>query len=98
MQHVVQPRGGNAAALDVLLQLRAEKSIGGLFHIEPGIGGLHSGVRATPIGDDEALKSPLLLQNVIQQVAILAGIVAIHLVVRTHHRTDSARLDRDLES
>src|SRR5215469_10468689 len=40
---------------------------------------------AAPVGQNEALVIPLLLQNVREEIFVFAGVVAIHAIVGTHH-------------
>ena len=69
------------------LYKRRPKEIGhGLFLVQAGRRSLLGAVRSVPIGDDETLISPILLQNVMQDVGILTGVVAVDAVIGTHHR------------
>ncbi len=45
--------------------------------------------RLEPVGDDETLEAPLVLQDLPQEVAVLGAVVPVHPVVRAHDRGDS---------
>ena len=83
------------ARVDVLLaegagghgvQELADGAQAGGGHLEGGAG-RHSGgvvVGAAPVGDDGAVKAPLLAQDVVQQVRVLVGVGAVDEVVGAH--------------
>ncbi len=74
------------------------EDLGGRFLIQPRIHRLRRAVHATPVGHHEAGILPVALQHLVEQIVVLAGPVAIELVVRAHHRTGLAALDRQFES
>ena len=65
--------------------------------VETGEGGGDGAARGEePVGLHEAVEAPLALENVVQQVAVLTGVDAVHLVVGAHDRAD-AGVDGALE-
>src|SRR5690554_7806069 len=55
-------------------------------------------VHATPIGDDHAIKTPFLPQDLIQQVVVVAAMFAPEFVVGTHNGPGAPFLYRRLKS
>ena len=98
MHHVVQPRLRHLPALHGLLQRIAEEVVvARLVHIEPGQRGLHRAMRPAPVGEHKALKSPVLLQHLVQRIVVLARVVAVDVVVRAHYARRMRRCNGDLE-
>src|SRR5260370_22648821 len=54
-------------------------------------------MRAAPIGDDETPESPILLEDVMQDISVLAGVVAVDAVIGAHHRAGIRNLDADVK-
>ena len=54
-------------------------------------------VRAAPVGDDGALEAPLALEHLVQQVIVVAGVLAAELVVGAHHGEGPALAHARLE-
>ena len=78
---VVQLGLGDFAGFDGLLELFAEEGLVGLLHVETGMGGLDGGVGSAPVREDEAVEVEGLLEDLVEQVVVLAGEVAIDAVV-----------------
>ncbi len=66
------------------LERVAEEILAGLLLVEAGMRGFGGRVRSAPVGKHEALEMKILFQHVGEQVAVFAGIVAIHAVVGAH--------------
>ncbi len=58
----------------------------GHFQVQPGLQRRHPVVHRAPVGDDKALKTPLVLQDVGQQAVVFGGVGSVDLVVGAHHR------------
>ncbi len=100
--HVVQPGVADLTMCERLLQRRVEVDLlvehfGGRLLIQSGIGRLGGAMRGAPVGHHEARIAPVLLEYLVEQEVVLAGPVAIDLVVRAHHRSGTAARDRQLE-
>ncbi len=72
-------------------------SSAGLVHIEAGERGLDGGVGAAPVGEDEALELPVALEDLVEDVVVLAGVVAVDAVVGAHDAGGFGEADGDLE-
>ncbi len=89
---------GTSPAEDGLLEgLAEEVVVAGLVHVEAGERGLDGGVGATPVGEDEALEAPVLLEDLVEGVVVLAGVVAVDVVVGAHDAGGVGVGDGDLE-
>ena len=84
MDMIVQLFLRHLVAFDHLFQIISEEEYARLFLIEPRMGRLGSGVRSSPIRENESLELEIFLKNISQQVLVLARVVAIHSVVRAH--------------
>jgi len=69
----------------------------GHFQIETGVRRSFGGESSEPVRHHEALETPLVAQDVLQQPAILRAIAAVHPVVRRHDAERTALAHRDLE-
>ena len=58
---------------------------------------LHMVVGAAPVGDHSTIKAPLFAQDVQQQVFVLVGVHAVHLIVRGHDGFWVSFLDHDFK-
>ena len=67
------------------------------FQVEAAGDGLEDGVVRAPVGHDKTIESPLLLQDTVQQVVVLAGIDAVDPVVGAHNCPGLAFFDGRLE-
>jgi hypothetical protein len=65
--------------------------------VEPTVRGRHAVVHRQPVGHQDALEAPLLLEHAEVERTVLRHVLAVHLVVRVHHRPDVRLLDRRLE-
>ena len=74
-----------------------EVVVAGLVHVEAGERGLDGGVGATPVGEDEALEAPVVLEHLVEGVVVLAGVVAVDVVVGAHDAGGMGHGDGDLE-
>ena len=93
MDHIVEAGLRDLAAEDGLLQRIAEEVVvAGLVHVEAGERGLDGGVGATPVGEDEAFEAPVVLEDLVQGVVVLAGVVAVDVVVGAHDAGGLARV------
>ena len=89
---------GNLAVFDCLFERRVEVVVvAGHLLIEAVQRGLDRAVGRAPVGDDPALEAPVLLQDLVEQVVVLAGVVAVDEVVGAHHRRGLGDADGDLE-
>ena len=101
MDHVVQARFGNRARDDRLAQRFAEIVLfvgterG--FLVEAVVRGVHGRMHRAPIRQDETFVAPIALQNLVQQIIVLAGIDIVDTIIGAHHRAGVAALDGDLE-
>lgn len=48
------------------------------LHIEAVHNSLVSIVRAAPVGNDYAIKTPFAFQNIVQQILVMAGMLALY--------------------
>lgn len=86
MDHIVEPRLGNLPVFYRLLQRLAEVVvIARHVLIHPVQRGLHRAMRSAPVRQYPALELEVLFQNLVQQVVVLAGMIALVKVVGTHH-------------
>ena len=98
VDHVVEAALRDLAAEDGLLErLREEVVVAGLVLVEAGEGGFDGGVGATPIGEDETFEAPVVLEDLVEGVVVLAGVVAVDAVVGAHDAGGMRHGDRDLE-
>jgi hypothetical protein len=67
------------------------------FHVQAGVCSRSCGVGSPPVGLDEALEAPLLLEDVRKQFGVFAGLNAVDAVVGAHYGGGFAFLDRRLE-
>src|SRR6185503_9672508 len=65
--------------------------------VESRVRGARGAVRRAPVGHDPAFETPLGLEDVMDEMRVLAGVDAVHLVVGTHDGADAGLLHRDLE-
>ena len=66
--------------------------------IQPCGGCFFCAVGSSPVGENESFEFPVVLQHVGEQIFVLAGIVSVHAVVRTHDRAYVGIQHSDLES
>lgn len=59
--------------------------------------GFARGVRAAPVGENKSLEVVGLLENIGEQVAVFAGKVPVHAVVRTHESARIGNPESDLK-
>ena len=52
---------------------------------------------ATPVGEDEALEVPIVLEDLVEGEVVLAGVVAVDMVVGAHDSGRVGETDGDLE-
>ena len=73
---------GQGAGLDRAFEF-AHGGVAGARHFEraTGLDRGHGGVGAAPVGNDHAIETPLIAQDVLQQVLVLVRVNAIDLVV-----------------
>ncbi len=65
------------------------------LHVEPVVERLHRGVRSAEVRQHEAVEAQLALEDVDQQRAVLAGVLAVDAVERAHGRAQAV-VDRGL--
>ena len=97
-QLFIDYRNRNLTRIHRLAQLLIEINPRRHFQIQPVQGAGHGRVRRAPVGEDEPVVSPLLLQDPIQQRRIFAVKRPIHLRVRAHQRRRMSLPDRCLEA
>src|SRR5579859_1015168 len=73
---VVEFRHRYLAGLNRILKILAIEELTRLFVIEPGGRCFSGAVYPSPVGENKSFELPFLLEKVIQQIFILAGIVA----------------------
>ena len=96
-RHVVDSLFRNLAFFDRGLQCAREVEFLPELLVQASVGGPRGAVRRAPVGHDPALEAPLGLQDVVQEMGVLAGVDAVHLVVGTHHAADAGLFHNDLE-
>lgn len=67
------------------------------LHVEPLEDGLARIVHAAPVGDDHAVERPVALEDVVQQVLVVAAMLALVFIVGAHDGPGTALLHRSLE-
>ncbi len=67
------------------------------LQVHAGVDRSSGAVRATPVGDDEALEAPSLPERLAQQERVLGAVLAVDLVVGVHHGPHPRLLDGRLE-
>ena len=98
VNHVIESRHGDLAVFDGFLQRRVEVVVvAGHLLIEAVERGLDGAVGRAPVGDDPALELEVLLQDLVEQVVVLAGVVAFDEVVGAHDAGGVGDADGDLE-
>ena len=78
--------------------LAADGGIPRHFQIEPRFQTCDPIVHGAPIGHDKSVKAPFCPQNVCQKPLVLRAILAVDLIVRTHHRRRLCLFDNDLKN
>ena len=98
--HVVEACGRHRAVRNCLLD-GGRRQVDGradvLFLVEPRVDRGRGAVRRPPVGLHLALEAPFVLQHVVEQVIVLAGIRAVQAVVAAHHAAGLPALRGDLE-
>ena len=101
VHHVVEHRSLHVAVLDRQLNafiFHAFKIASRrLFLVESGCGGLYRAMGPVPVGHNKALESPIVFQNVGQQVRVLARVGSADEVVGAHHRLHAGIFHADFE-
>lgn len=85
---------GNSAQDAVIPGVRAARHL----QIETRLEGGDAIEDRQPVGDDQAVESPLLAQDVVDEMTGFAGVLTVEQVVRRHHRPGPALLHHRLES
>ena len=67
------------------------------LHVETVLGGLLRVVDAAPVGDDHPVERPVAFENVVQQILVVAAMLALIFIVGAHDRPGTALLDGRLE-
>ena len=67
------------------------------LEVEARVGGGDAVVGRVPVGHHDAVESPLLLHQAVDQRGVLRHVEAVHQVVRRHERADVRLFDRGLE-
>ena len=98
VDHVVEARHGHLSSLHRFLERIRKVGAAGHLHIQARQRGFNGRVRAAPIRQYESLESEILFQDVGEQIAVLAGVIAVQQVVGTHHGAGAGLLDADLKS
>ena len=96
-RHVVDPLFRDLALFDGPLQRVREVALLPELLVEACVGGPRGAVRRAPVGHDPALEAPLGLQDVVEEMGVLAGVDAVDLVVGAHHAADAGLFHGDLE-
>ena len=83
---VVDPCERYLAALDQPFQMTVEQILERHFEILPGESGL-PGISHSPdkVGEHEALKAPLFLEDIVEQRLVLPTPFAVDAIVGAHH-------------
>ena len=91
VDHVIEACLGDLAVFDGFLQRGAEVVVvAGHLLIEAGEGGFDGAVGCAPVGDDPALELEVFLEDLVEEVVVLAGVVAVDEVVGAHDGGGSA--------
>jgi hypothetical protein len=96
VDHVVEARLRDDTRFHRLLQ-RLELELRRHLHVEAGIRVRNRVGRKEPVGHDEAVEAELVLQDVLLDVSVAAGVDLVDAVVGTHHRADVTLRDGSLE-
>ena len=100
--HVVEPRLRNAAGGDGGFERRAEILLvverPARLLVKAVVRRLLGAVSRAPVAHHIAAQAEVALKHAVQEPVVLAGKVAIDLVVGAHDRARIAALDRELES
>ncbi len=98
VRHVIEAGHGNLPAFHRLLESLAE--VIGFRHLEvqTGVGRLGCAMRGAPVGDDETLKAKVFLQSLVEEIVVLAGVIAVHQVIGAHHSARIGPLEGNLEA
>ena len=99
---VVEHRDRERAVLQPGQEGRGEEVLvvglaGAHLEVEALQDGLAGVVGAAPVGDDAAREAPLALEHLVEQVVVVAGVLAAELVVGAHHRERPALAHSRLE-
>ena len=65
--------------------------------VEPVVRCVHRRVDRAPVAHDKSLEAPIMLQDFVQQVIVLASPAAVDEIVRAHDRTGLAPFQREFE-
>ncbi len=98
VDHVIEACLGNLAALHGFLQRGVEiVVVAGHLLIEAGEGGGDGAMGCAPVGDDPALEVEVFLENLVEEIVILAGVFAVDEVVGAHDGGRVGDADGDLK-
>jgi hypothetical protein len=106
--HVVKAGERDGVAFDGGFEVGAEVArswllsgaigvVPGLLHVEAGEGGLGGAVGAFPVGEDEAFEAEVALEDLVEEIVVFAGPVALDAVVGAHDGERVGDVERDLE-
>ena len=97
--HVVVEHGRrHRSGLDRVDQRLAPRTVrAGHHEVQPAVGRGGRGPRREPVRHEQAVPSPLALEDAVVDVALLGGGQPVDVVVRGHHRPRVGVGDRDLE-
>src|ERR1700722_6942888 len=94
---IIEFSHGNFVRFNIGFQFVALENPAGLFVIETGGRSFGGAVGPAPIGEYESFEVPVFLQEIVEEVFVLAGIVAVETIVGAHDGGDVGLLDPDLE-
>ena len=85
MDHVVQASLGDLAVLDSFFERLAEVVVvAGHVLVESAERGLDGAVGCAPVGEHPALELEIFFEDLVEEVVVLAGVVAFDQVVGAH--------------
>ena len=88
---------GDAAVLDARDDAVDLVLVARFHQVVAGLGGLHGAGLVAPVGHHDALEAPFVAEDGGQEVDLLLGVFAVHLVVGGHHGPGIGLLHGDLE-
>ena len=98
VHHVVEAGLRDLAVLHGFFQRGVEVVVvAGHLLIEAGEGGWDGAVGCAPVGDDPALEVEVLLEDLVEEVVVLAGVFAFDEVIGAHDAGGVGDADGDLE-
>ena len=83
--------------IDIALPFGESVGPGAVFEVKPVGNGLGCDLHAAPVADDRSVESPFTLENVIEQILVVAAMLVLVQIVRTHYGPGTSFLYGSLE-